>query len=97
MIFKTIHNSLEKVAKNPNHLQLLLQEKTIFNWYKNQLKKLNEEFLEDMIPYKGKINKKDILKNYLLVIDKLKDNYPSALINKVKINKIDFNELLKCN
>lgn len=95
LVFKKIFDCLSRTSLSAQHLQLLLQSKSIISWYKVQLKKINIEFIEHIKPF-SKLDSEIIKSNYLIHLDRLSNNYPSALINRVKVkNKVY--EILKSN
>ncbi|CAA0247869.1 conserved hypothetical protein [Tenacibaculum maritimum] len=84
VVFKTYLMCMHEVSKTPQHLQMLLVNRPINKWFLRQVEKLNQEFIKDNISFKG-LKKIYLAAQYKKAIVKIKRNYPSALVDQVKI------------
>lgn len=83
IVFDTYKICLEAKAKTPQHLQLLLINQPINKWFMCEIDKFNDEFIKDTIPFIP-LDKKEVAKHYRSYIRRIAQNYPSALIDRVK-------------
>ncbi len=84
VVFSTYLMCLSEIARTPQHLQLLLINRPINNWFLKEVAKLNKDFMINTIPF-IKLEKKYVKKHYKSIIKRIAQNYPSALIDAVKI------------
>lgn len=85
IVFNTYLMCLSEISRTPQHLQLLLINQPINKWFLTEVSKFNEEFYNDTIPFIP-LDKKEVTKHYRSYIKRIAQNYPSALIDKVKPN-----------
>lgn len=86
IVFKTYLMCMSEIARTPQHLQLLLINRPINKWFLTEVEKLNKEFIEVTIPYLP-LNKEHVAKSYKNYIKRIPQNYPSALVDAVKIKQ----------
>lgn len=84
VLVSTLILCLSEVSKTPQHLQLLLIDKSINNWFLVQVSKVNKDFIQDTQPYKH-LGKYHLKISYSRFIKRITKCYPKALIKNVKI------------
>ncbi|MDB0600724.1 hypothetical protein PL373_06105 [Tenacibaculum maritimum] len=94
VVLDTYVMCMNKISKTTQHLQMLLVNRRINNWFLAQVEKVNQEFLNDLPPFL-KLSKAAIKIYYIQSIKRITQNYPKVLIDEVKItnniNGISFN------
>ena len=85
-VFTTYFMCLSEVSTTTQHLQVLLINKPINRWFLTELEKFNKEFIKEIIPFIA-LDKNLVKKHYKKRIKRVAQNYPSALIDAVKIIK----------
>lgn len=85
IVFNTFLMCLSEISRTPQHLQLLLINQPISKWFLTEVSKFNEEFYNDTIPFIP-LDKKHVETHYRRAIRRIARHYPSALIDRVKVN-----------
>lgn len=87
LLVNTLMMCLSEVSKTSQHLQLLLIDKAINNWFLKQVSKVNKDFIESTKPYKN-LSKSHLNISYSRFLKRIPQNYPKALIKNVNILNI---------
>ena len=87
LLLSTLMMCLSEVSNTPQHLQLLLIDKSINKWFLKQVSKVNKDFILSTQPYKH-LDENHLKISYSRFIKRIPRNYPKALIKNVKILNI---------
>ena len=71
-----------KCLSNAKVFQKLLTNNILFNWWHSQLEDIEEEFIEDALPFEKRYTKVDAKKLYHKHVFRLQKYYNKSLINK---------------
>lgn len=84
--FEVLTEYCEYQKDSTTLLQLLIQNNSVFNWFKTELEQINISFLKDIEPYRNQVNKSDLFKSYKVHVRRSNLIYPLELIRRIRKN-----------